>query len=184
MGRKGLEGYKTYCNFVDPECQKMWMKGVKNFLQMSYEVLHSAIIIIIKLELRNNECCKAACVANLRDGSNFRGRERHGLHLRPSWALNGLDGLKFQIWPQNWNQDPQLPWYPCAFYLQQPFWCPLRPWQPTNDLRGQGWLQNWTQWRQLPMLQCFGSCDHVWHVTQAICLVLIKAWSFIDVDIS
>ena len=55
------------------------MKRVKKFLQMSYKVLHFAIIIIIKLELRKNEWGKAACIANLRDGSNFGGRQWHGL---------------------------------------------------------------------------------------------------------
>ena len=57
------------------------MKELKKFLQMSYKVLHFAIIIIIKLELRKNEWGKAACIANLRDGSNFGGCQRHGLHI-------------------------------------------------------------------------------------------------------
>ena len=59
------------------------MKELKKFLQMSYKVLHFAIIIIIKLELWKNEWGKAACIANLRDGSNFGGRQRHSLtHAR------------------------------------------------------------------------------------------------------
>ena len=83
MGRRGLEGDKTYCKFVEPEYQKVWMKELKKFLQMSYKVLHFAIIIIIKLELWKNEWGKAACIANLRDGSNFGGRQRHSLtHAR------------------------------------------------------------------------------------------------------
>ena len=53
-------------------------------------------------------------------------------------ASNGLQGhgdLKTTsevIWPQIWNQQPWLPWYPCAYCLQQP----PRPWRPLNDLGG------------------------------------------------
>ena len=59
-------------------------------------------------------------------------------------ASNGLRGhgnLKTTsevIRPQIWNQQPWLPWYPCAYCLQRPLrsWRPLRPWRPPNDLGG------------------------------------------------
>ena len=42
------------------------------------------------------------------------------------------------IWLQIWNQQPWLPWYPCAYCFQWPPrpWWPLRPWWPPNDLGG------------------------------------------------
>ena len=36
------------------------------------------------------------------------------------------------IWLHIWNQQPWLPWYPCAYFLQRP----PRPWRPQNDLGG------------------------------------------------
>ena len=65
-----------------------------------------------------------------------------GIHVHI--ASNGLRGqgdllmTSEVIWPQIWNQQPWLPWYPCAYCLQRPLrpWWPPRPWRPPNDLRG------------------------------------------------
>ena len=52
-----------------------------------------------------------------------------GIHVHiVSNGLRGHGGLQTTsevIWPQIWNQQPWLPWYPCAYCLQ---W-PPRPWR-------------------------------------------------------
>ena len=73
--------------------------------------------------------------------------------LRP---LQPPNSLRFLIWPQIWNQWPQLPTYPCAYcwYGMGPFWQPLRPLQSPNSLRGHIWPHIWNQWPQLPTYPC------------------------------
>ena len=46
---------------------------------------------------------------------------------------NSLNILRGQMWPQIWNQQSHLPWYPCACCFLQPFWWSLRLWRPPND---------------------------------------------------
>ena len=48
------------------------------------------------------------------------------------WGHGDLLMTSEVIWPQIWNQQPWLPWYPCSYCLQ---W-PPRPWWPPNDLGG------------------------------------------------
>ena len=48
---------------------------------------------------------------------------------RPWRPRNNLGG---HIWPLIWNQQPWLPWDPCAYCLEPP----SRPWWPPNDLGG------------------------------------------------
>ena len=38
-------------------------------------------------------------------------------YLGGLWGHGGLQTAWGQIWPQNWNLHPQLPWYPCAYCL-------------------------------------------------------------------
>ena len=66
----------------------------------------------------------------------IRNPDYPGIHVHIAYnGLRGHGGLQMTsefIWPQIWHQQPWLPWYPCAYYLQ---W-PSRPWWPPNDLGG------------------------------------------------
>ena len=54
------------------------------------------------------------------------------------WGHGDLKTTSEVILPQIWNQQPWLPWYPCAYCLQRPLrpWWPPRPWRHANNLIG------------------------------------------------
>ena len=64
--------------------------------------------------------------------STWAMRNRHVMLCDLNYRNLSLKMASEVIWPQIWNQQPWLPWYPCAYCLQ---W-PPRPWRPPNDLRG------------------------------------------------
>ena len=70
---------------------------------------------------------------------------------RPLRPPNSLWG---QIWPQIWNQWPQLPTYPCAYclYVLSPFWGPFGGLRGHYSLGGQIWSQIWNLWFKFHMI--------------------------------